>query len=406
MIQNIQSTMSYYENKKIRGPIYNWREVFAEYNRLGVPEGLYDPTKTPVEKCRWNAIISIRSRGKTTAWLLIGMIVNRKYGCQVSYIRETEDMLAPVNARELFKTINEYEGGRYIRDMTDEQYNYILVKDRRGYFAHIDEKGDVDRRETEPWFYMLSIDRNFYYKSSLNLPEGNLILFDEFISNKYKENDFIYLCDINKTIIRKRLTPVIIMLANNIDISTPYFRELEISHEVKKLEIGESKICYSSGGTAVYVELDKVPEKEKKNQSIFNRLFFGFKNPKLVAITGEGSSAWAIDIYPHITHEPDEELLDRRLYIDVTEELLNVEFVLKPTLGLVANIHPANEPKRDSVILTTEEITDPRQDYAFGKSAIATALWKLYTVNRCFYSDNETGARFKQYINMAKVAKR
>ena len=406
MIVNIQSTMSYYENKKIRGPIYNWREIFAEYNRLNVPDGLYDPTKTPVEKSRWSTIISIRSRGKTTAWFLIGMIANRKYGCQVCYIRESEEMLAPVNARELFDTINTYEGGRYILDITGGLYNYILVKDRRAYFAHIDENGDVDRRETEPWLYMLSIDRNFYYKSSLNLPEGNLILLDEFISNKYKDNEFIEFCDLCKTIMRKRYTPIIVLLANNIDFSTPWFRELEISSEVKKLEIGESKICYSSGGTSVYVELDKVPEKEKKSQSIFNRLFFGFKNPKLVSITGDGANAWAIDIYPHITHEIDEEVLDRRLYIDVTEELLQVEFVLKPSLGLVANIHPAREPKNDSVILTTEEITDPRQDYAFGKSAIATALWKLYTVNRCFYSDNETGARFKQYINMAKVAKR
>lgn len=406
MIQSLRSTIQYYENKVTRGPIYDWGAVFADYNRLGVPEGLYDPTKTPMEKCRWNAIISIRSRGKTTAWLLIGMIVNRKYGCQVSYIRETEEMLAPVNSRELFDTINKYEGGRYILDITGGEYNYIHVKDRRAYFAHLDENGEMDRKETEPWLYMISIDRNFYYKSSLNLPEGNLILFDEFISNKYAENEFVFLCDILKTIIRKRYTPRIILLANNIDFTTPYFRELEVSIEVKKMQMGDSKICYSSGGTPVYVELDKVPEKEKKSQGIFNRLFFGFKNPKLVSITGEGVNAWAIDIYPHITHEEDEELLDQRLYIDVTEEYLQVEFVEKPTLGLVANIHPANEPKRDSVILTTDEITDNRQDFAFGKSAIATALWKLYTVNRCFYSDNETGARFKQYVSMAKIAKR
>lgn len=406
MIQNIQSTIAYYENKIIRGPIYDWQAVFADYKRLNVPDGLYDPTKTPLDKCGWSDIISIRSRGKTTAWLLIGMIVNRKYSCQVSYIRQTEDMLAPVNARELFKTINEYENGRYIRDITGDQYNYILVKDRRGYFAHVNESGEVNKRETEPWFYMLSIDRNFFYKSSFNLPEGNLILFDEFISNKYAENEFVTLCDLLKTIMRKRYTPRVIMLANNIDLTSQYFREQEISHEVKKLEIGESKICYSTKGTAVYVELDKLPEKEKKSQSLFNRMFFGFKNPKLEAITGEGNAAWSFDIYPHITHEPDEELLDRRLYIDVTEEMLQVEFVLKPSLGLIANIHPAREPKNDSIILTTGEITDIRQDYAFGKSAIAIALWKLYTVNRCYYSDNETGARFKQYVGMAKIAKR
>ena len=403
-MRTMTDNLTYYNNEERNGPVYSWREVFREFRKLKTPAGLYDPTHTPLDGgVKTFDIISIRARGKTTQWLLVGMCAYFYYGCETVYIRETEDMLAPINARELFSVINEYEHGRYVKQVSDGLYNTVIVEDRRAYFAWVNDEGKIERKTVTPWLHMLSIDRNYLYKSSLNLPNANLILFDEFISNKYREGEFVQFLDLLSTIIRKRRTPVLIMLANNIDVHSPFFREQEIEKHVKKMKLGDSGIFKTSKGMPIYVEIDKPPKREK-HTNIVNRLFFGFSNPKLTAITGE-SDEWVFDTYPHIQKEQDERLLERRLYID-SEELLRVEFVKKPSVGLVAEIVPAERLHSDSVLLTMKPITDKRQEYAAGYSAMPACLWKLYKKNRVFYADNETGSVFHMYLNMVKITKR
>ena len=397
--------LTYFDNKEEHGPIYDWGAVFREYRKLNVPGGLYDPTRTPVDKAHICDIISIRARGKTTGWLLIGMILNQMYGCTTAYVRQVEDMTAPVNARELFDVICTYKRGYYVEQITKGEYNSIMIQDRRAYFCRVNEMGEVTAKAENPWLNLLSIDRAPFYKSALNLPNCNLIIFDEFISPRYADNEFVQFNDLLSTVIRKRRTPIVVMLANNITSQSPYFREQEISKEVKKMQIGDAKILYSSKGTAIYVEIDK-PPKTNRHNSIVNQLFFGFSNPRLAAITGDTTNAWVFDIYPHITHCDDEKVIDRKLYIDVSGDLLNVEITQRDDLGLVANIHPAFYTYKDSTILTTGEIDDIRKQYATGFSAAAIVLWKLYKQNRVFFSDNETGATFLQYVDMCKLSRR
>lgn len=399
------SNLTYYDNKEEHGPVIDWGLVFQEYRKLKVPAGLYDPTRTPVDKAHLCDIISIRSRGKTTAWLLIGLIVWQIYGCTTAYIRQIEDMTAPVNSGELLNILITYERGRYIRQITNEEYNSIIIHDRRAYLVLIDDNGQIVKKCEQAWLNLLSIDRSEIYKSSLNLPLCALIMFDEFISRYYANNEFVAFNQLLSTIIRKRRTPIVVMLANNIDVHNQYFREQEISRDVMKMKIGESKIIYSSKGTPVYVEIDK-PPKASKHVSIVNRLFFGFSNPKLASITGESENAWEFDIYPHITHEDDEKFIARNLYLDVNDEFLNVEIVAQPTLGLVAFVHPSTRSYRDSIILTTGPITDPRHQFGQGFAPAAVALWMLYKKNKVYFADNETGSMFDQYVNMCKIAKK
>lgn len=397
--------LTYYDNKEEHGEVYNWRYIFSLYKKLKVPAEFYDPTKTPIDKIHIADIISIRARGKTTAWLLVALLCHCEYGTQIAYIRQREDMLAPVNARELFNVINTYQDGRYIKQITHGEYNFIFVKDRRAYLGWLSEEtGEIEKKTTEPWLYMLSVDRNYLYKSSLNLPRGNLIIYDEFISKEYRPNEFIQFNDLLSTIIRKRITPVVIMLANNIDVTSPYFREQEISKDVKKLKLGESKICYTTKSMPVYVEIDK-PNKTARHTNIINRLFFGYSNPRLTSITGE-CDAWVFDNYQHITHEDDEELLYNHLYLSVGDDLLNVEFLNQPTLGIVCHVHPATCTYKDSIILTCGDITKPQEQYRTGIAKPAAALWKMYSANKIYFADNETGTLFDQYIDMCKVSHR
>ena len=69
--------MTYYDNIEEHGKIIDWRLIFKDYRKLikgaKVTDPIYDPTTAPVYECKYHMLMSERSSGKTTAWLLIGM---------------------------------------------------------------------------------------------------------------------------------------------------------------------------------------------------------------------------------------------------------------------------------------------------------------------------------------------
>ena len=76
--------MLYYDNKEEHGKIIDWKMIFKEYRKLlrgaKVSDPIYDPTTAPVYDAKFFQLLSERSSGKTTGWLLIGMLLNKHYG--------------------------------------------------------------------------------------------------------------------------------------------------------------------------------------------------------------------------------------------------------------------------------------------------------------------------------------
>ena len=88
------------------------------------------------------------------------------------------------------------EDGRYIKDMTGGVYNSIYTHWKKSYFCYIDENGERTKTAEKPFLQFLSLDRNRDYKSTYNAPTGDLILFDEFISDHYPPNEFVKFMDL------------------------------------------------------------------------------------------------------------------------------------------------------------------------------------------------------------------
>lgn len=391
--------MEYYDNKESHGKIIDWNAVRKLYKKLNCPKEFYDPCTLPLENVSYADLLSERSIGKTTNLLLFGMCANRLYGTVIQYIRQTEEMTAPSNANELFKTILEYNEGHYIKYLTDGEYNSVVVKWRRAYYCMRDEKGKVIETAEEPFLMMLSIDRNLSYKSSYNAPNGDWIIYDEFIGKPPSEVEYVNFMDLLKTIIRLRKTPKVILSANTVNINHAYFREQEISASVRKMHTGEHNIFTTERGTKIYVEI--IGAKMTKAKREVNKMFFGFKNPRLASITG-ADTIWALDCVPHIITADTDEIITRRLRIMCGDIMLQGDIVKTEDRGIIANVHPCTTSYHDSVILTNGEITTLNHVYGVGRGMLCELFWRLYRANKVYYDTNETGSLLAEYVRNIK----
>lgn len=391
--------IKYYDNKESHGIVIDWNEVRKLYKKLNVPKDFYNPATLPLETCPYADLLSERSVGKTTNLLLFGMCANKLYGTVIPYIRQYEEMTAPSVSRELFDVIISYENGKYIKFLTEDRYNSVFVKWRRAYYCLRDEEGHIIEQSENPFLVMLSVDRNLDYKSSLNLPTGDFIIYDEFIGKPAGELEFVNFMDLLKTIIRQRKTPRIILSANTVNLNHRYFAEQEIAKEVRKLKQGEGAIFTTERGTKIYVEIYGAKQTQIKRE--VNKLFFGFKNPRLSAITGTDST-WAFDCYPHIVTGESDSYISRRLRLRCGEILLQADVLETEDRGIIANVHPCTRNYGDSIILTNGEIWNRNEFYGVGKGLLCELFWQLYRANKVYYDTNETGALLAEYVKNIK----
>ena len=386
-------------NNEILGIDYNWGLIFKTYKQImkkaKVTEPIFDPTTAPITENKYFMYMSERTSGKTTNWLLIGMIMNQFYGTTIEYVRQSEDMIKPSIAGEIFKVIRSYKEGFYIREITGGRYTGIWIHWKKAYFCNYDEKGKVTDVAPDHFLSFLSIDNHEDYKSTYNAPKGDLILFDEFISRHYRINEYVDFMDLCSTIIRKRWSPIVVLAANTINLNSAYFKEFEVSKEVKSLKVGKHIAVTTEKGTKVYVEIIGLKQSEIKQQ--LNRLFFGFNNPRLAAITG-GEITWAFDPVPHMLLSDEDEYLDRTLRIETGDVMLQLDIVLTPDRGVVVNVHECTKVYPDSLILTLGDIKKDNELWGLGQGNFCKYVWGLYGTNKFYYQDNETGALVANYV--------
>lgn len=402
--------MKYINDDISLGIEYDWKLIKKEYDKLKVPKEFYQiPWNAIINNNKYIIPLSERSTGKTTEWLLIGLCMNKLYGTVIQYIRATEDELKPSHAENLVRVIKEYANAKYIIQLTDGEYNDIYYHWKKFYYCYRDEESGIITKKSEMEIIQcLSVDNNMDYKSSYNAPKGDIIIFDEFIRKFYRPNECIDFMDLTKTIIRSRLSPIIIMLANTINLNSQYFEELEISRQVKKLQKGQAESIQTDYGTKIYVELIELglTQQQSKEKTKHNTLFYGFKNPKLASITG--GELWAFDSVQHIPTRDSQTnriILYKNLYLILGIELLQLEIVSTTELGTHLEVHRASKYYDDSIILTLKELESKRHFYGLGEGKLEKILKRLVNDRRVYYSSNEVGSIFKAYIKQYQLSK-
>lgn len=375
------------------GIIVDWKKVFNYYNLMKMPKGFYNPSKElDPNSAEWFILISSRSTGKTTNLLIISIILFLMYGITTPYIRQRPDMTAKQNIEKLFEVIR---ACGYIQLLTDGEYNNVYYFGHKMYLCKIEEDGSRGAR-SEAFLYALDLTQNEIYKSSLNMPTGDFIIFDEFISSTYANNEFVILCDLLKTILRDRLTGKIFLLANTTNYYNEYLKELYIQDEVLKDREDEPFIKLTQKKTRIFVHL--ISNRNKQRAKV-NTLYFGFDNPKLASITG---GSWAVDSYPHFFRDDERELVSKDFYITYAGKILQLDLYISPKLGMHIFVHDAVKINdRARRIYTVGEIDDKRQAYKFGDKKIDKLIWQLYNANKWYYYNNDLGFTVDTYVNKA-----
>lgn len=386
--------LEYIGNDINNGIKIDYKKVNEYYKKLKCPPEFYNPTKTPFDKCKWVVNMSERNTGKTTNWILWGMCANWLYGVEIQYLRQNEESIAPKNIRDIFRPIllNGYVG-----KVTAGKYNSITYKARRWYYCNTDETGEVV--EIAPDYFMIDlvVSKSIDYKSSYNSPKGDLVIFDEFIGNYYLPNEFIMLCDLLKTIFRERQSPIVVLLANTVNKQSTYFHELSIYDKIQNMKLGDSLLVTTPKGTNIYVEII-TRGKYIGKRSIVNKLFYGFNNPLLASITGDG---WSVYNYPHIT-DIEASLVFRNYYISHNNKYINLELYTSGSLGMFVKVHESTKIYDDSIIYTINNITSRNERYKYGYTRIDSILWSLYTRNKWYYSTNDVGDVVHDFVSQAK----
>ena len=379
---------------------YDWKLVFRDYKSLKCPSDVFDPTTVPIKDISYYFGMSTRSVGKTTGWILIGMILNARYGTTIVYVRNIEEQTAPKYSRELMNVILSYENARYIMEITDGKYNHVKYDARRLYYVLRDENGKEIDRAPDPFLIMVSLDNWQEYKSVLNVYRGDFMVFDEFIETYYRPESFEHYMDIQSTIGRWRDCRKNIFLANSTRYTSQWYREFCIQSEIRRLKIGEKMLLESPGGTPMYIELVEPLMKEKIRKA--KSRFFGFPNPALNAIVGM-ETAWSLPIVPRIKYEDDDKVLFR---IRVKgEDELKLVLVFNNRIGLHCNVYPATTKRKDDEYMLTLNEPESRKDlFAFGRGKVLERIWTVYKQNLFFYSDNETGVVMADYVQRSKEA--
>ncbi len=376
--------------QKLNGIKYDFDLISKKFKSLGIPKDVFNPCHMPWGVCAWLILLSERARGKTTNLLLFGMCIYSLYQTGICYIRSSESMIVPKQSRDLFSNIISWG---YVEKLTDNEYNTIIYKSRRWFYAHIDEDGNIDKQDTNAFCIMLSIDNNEKYKSVLET-KNDFIIFDEFIERNYYPHEFISFCDLMKTILRERQSGMIVLASNTIDRLSPFFRELEISDRVENMVQGDNEIITTPKGTKIYVEiLGKKPPKASKKQSLVNRLYYGFDNPRLASITGE--TTWNIDNYPHTPK--DFKILERKRYICYNDKFISLELCQLNDIIFV-NCHLATRIYEDSIIYSLSEPTTARDRYKTGFTKKDKYVFDKYKKNLFRYSDNTVGSLVDKFM--------
>lgn len=381
----------YIGGNKNAGLVYDWDLIRKEYEKLECPSMYYNPCHCPFEVAKYFVGFSARSIGKSTGWLLLGLIMYQHYKTRTMYLRQREEDVAPKVSGEMFNAIR-YNG--YIQKITKNRWNWCEYNARKWYLANVDEEGNVIERDVEPFCHVCVVTKNERYKSSMNVPTGDLIIFDEFISRYYYPDEFVMFCDLVKTIIRDRESPIIAMLSNNTDKESQYFHEMEIYDEIMRMNPGDKRQHISSGGTAIYIEYITGDAKKIALMQKLSTKFFGFRNKRLGSITGAG---WAFSPRQHIP-KGDFTYIFNNLYILHNDRLISLDIILHEKLGVCCYVHWATETHPDSVILTQNDRTDNRYMYGMGVGKIKEMLTSLLAENRFYYASNDVATFFDNYF--------
>lgn len=367
------------------------------YKSLNCPETTLDVLNEVLPyELAWNMILSIRSRGKTTNMLLWGMCLNACYGIQIEYLRQREYQITPKMCGSLFDVIR---NNHYIEKITNNRYNSVYYRGGKWVYQLIDDDGNLVERAETPFCHVLAVEKYKDYKSVHNVPMGDLIIFDEFLTTGgYLDDEFYDLNDLLSTIIRERDTAHIYLLGNLVDEFSPYFDEMCLNDIIHDMTYGDHRKL-NALGTTLHVYM--MPKTAHVQREKINAKYFAWLNPKINAITGK-RGLWAMRQFPK--PPKGKYILYNRHYYFKNDKYLCCELRYDEQTGiyyLFMYIDDYGYIKDKHILYTVNSPVGYTKMIRHGlgyDSQYDKLIKQLIKAHRDYYKDNTAGTMFESYL--------
>ena len=334
-----------------------------------------------------------RSNGKTYSALDYALERYAKNGEQFAYLRRYAEDIRPKTLTDLFS--GHVENGEVSR-LTGNKWNNIEYKTSKFYLSRYDEENEDVTTSEDPCGFAFDINSMEHYKST-SFPRIKTIIFDEFMSRGgYIPNEFILFTNTLSTIIRLRNDVKIIMLGNTVNRYCPYFQEMGLDH-IAKQEPGTVDVYhYGNSDLSVVCEYT-VPSAKRGGKA--SDVYFAFDNPELQMIT---TGSWEIAIYPHLECKILPKEIVTNFFIEFNGDLLHGEVVAKDD-GAFIFLHRKTTPIKDEEndIVYTDRPSNKwnyRMCLTKHSDKLSMFIIKCLRENRIFYSTNEIGEVFRNYV--------
>lgn len=285
------------------------------------------------------------------------------------------------------------------------QWNDIYYYRGAWYLRFLNSEGKVQRKCNQPMCYAFSINQCEKYKGA-DHPDIVTIILDEFIPMKsergYIAGEWELWQNIVSSIVRERGTVKIYMLANTISKNCPYFDHYHL--DIDDMEQGTISVFNFKGGLKLAVEYCK----DSGDVHIESSKYFDIDDEEDNMIT---KGTWETENYPKLTKDnPFRRYKDficfQPIFIKQGKKYLRGEF-LNTGEKLMLYIHKISKaPERWEDVLYVESFTEApihkhncRIGFNPRQYQLDNTILKMYENNQVWYQDNDTGEKFKYYLN-------
>ena len=372
--------------------VYNHRKEIIKKLDKWMSDKYYDIR--PLIQCNSEYLVAFgeKSNGKSTAMQMVACICYWLYGVQSVLLRLYNEDFLKGRAEKMFGGIP----SGFISKLTNDKYDHIVYKRYAWYFAKTSE----DEKEND-----IVDEKAFCFRqcilnagSSFQMPEVEIILFDEFIRKDTQRNvsdEFVEFQTVISTIKRNKTSLQIFMMGNTVNYYSVYFKEMGLKNIRQQVQGSIDTYTYGSSDLSVSVEYCKTPE--GKNQA--GNKYFAFNNPKLEMITG---GKWQLDIYPHLPrkYRPKDIILtyfikfdDTMFQCDIVGREANLFTYIHTKIDHTVDynrdvIYQIEDDSRPNVL---KNITRPMYDFQ-------QKIYKFFIGNKVFYENNEVGDMIHAYL--------
>lgn len=333
-----------------------------------------------------------RSNGKTYSALAYAVERYIKNGEQFAYVRRYGE---DIRKKHLINLFSGHTENGFIDRVSHGVFNSVDYTTSKFYLEKVDE--DANRQVAEePMGFAFDLNSMEHYKST-SFPRITTIIFDEFMSRTgYLPNEWVLFANTLSTIIRHRSDVKILMLGNTVNKYCPYFQEMGLSH-IKEQKPGTVDVYhYADTGLEVICEYTGTSVKKGGKAS---DVYFAFDNPQLKMIT---SGSWEIAIYPHLNVKIRPKDVIANFFIDFNGDLLHGEVIALDT-GVFIFLHAKTTPIKDEdKDIVYSSIPSEKWNYRMcltkHSDKLSLFIVKCLRENRIFYSTNEVGETFRNYV--------